>query len=47
MPPPGDQEIRLEFITPFENRAGRIVTLATILLILTMALFRRKWEPFL
>jgi hypothetical protein len=24
---------------------GRMVTLATLLVLLTMALFRRRWEP--
>jgi hypothetical protein len=29
--PPGDAEIRLEFVTPLENQIGRIVTLFTVL----------------
>ena len=28
--PPGDREIRLAFVTPLENRVGRVVTLATL-----------------
>jgi hypothetical protein len=43
--PPGNADIRLEFMTPLENRVGRMVTLATLLVLLTMALFRRRWEP--
>jgi hypothetical protein len=43
--PPGDGDIRLEFLTPLENRVGRMVTLAALLVLLTMALFRRRWEP--
>jgi len=43
--PPGNADIRLEFTTPLENRVGRMVTLATLLVLLTMALFRRRWEP--
>lgn len=39
--PPGEQEIRLQFVTPLENRVGRGVTLATLLL---LALF---WIPAL
>ena len=37
--------IRLEFVTPLENRVGRMVTLATLLLLsFGMALFRRTLE---
>jgi hypothetical protein len=43
--PPGDDEIRLEFRTPLENTVGRIITLATILLLLSMAILRPFWEP--
>jgi uncharacterized membrane protein YfhO len=43
--PPGDGDLRLEFVTPLENRVGRMVTLVTLLLLLAMALFRRRWEP--
>jgi hypothetical protein len=42
--PPGDDEIRLQFLTPLENRIGRIATLATLLVLLTMALAPRFWE---
>jgi uncharacterized membrane protein YfhO len=42
--PPGDAEIRLEFTTPLENRVGLLVTLATLLVLLALALFRRFWE---
>ena len=40
--PPGDQEITLAFATPFENRAGRVVTAITglVLLGLFFAAFR-------
>jgi hypothetical protein len=43
--PPGDDEIRLEFVTPQENRVGHMVTLATLLALVSMALFGRRWEP--
>ena len=33
-PPPGQQEVHLRFATPLENRAGLVVTLATLLAIL-------------
>jgi uncharacterized membrane protein YfhO len=42
--PPGDREIRLEFTTPLENRIGRIVTLLTMLLLLSLAVFGPRWE---
>jgi uncharacterized membrane protein YfhO len=42
--PPGDREIRLEFTTPLENRIGRIVTLLTILILISLALFRVRLE---
>jgi hypothetical protein len=32
--PPGDQEIRLEFVTPRENRVGRAITVLTVVLLL-------------
>jgi hypothetical protein len=31
--PPGTEEIRLEFPTPFSNKVGRVVTLASLLLV--------------
>ena len=31
--PPGEREIRLQFVTPFENQAGRALTAITLLLI--------------
>jgi hypothetical protein len=43
--PPGDQDIRLEFHTPLENRVGRLITLVTFLVLLTLLFFRRYWEP--
>jgi len=43
--PPGDDEIRLDFRTPLENTVGRILSLATILILLSMAVFGRFWEP--
>ena len=42
--PAGDHEIRLEFMTPLENRVGRVVTLAALLLLLAMLVFGRRWE---
>jgi uncharacterized membrane protein YfhO len=44
--PPGDQEIRLAFVTPFENRIGRILTLATFLVLFGLVLFSVRWERF-
>jgi hypothetical protein len=44
--PPGDREIRLEFVTPLENRIGRLVTLATLALLLILVVFRMRWERF-
>ena len=32
--PPGDQEIRLQFLTPLEERVGRVITLVTVVLLL-------------
>jgi hypothetical protein len=46
-PPPGDREIRLAFVTPLENRAGRLATLATLLALLGLVVFGRRWEGFL
>ncbi len=43
--PPGDDEIHLQFVTPLENRIGRNVTLVTMLILLSMALLKRYWEP--
>ena len=31
---PGDREIELEFVTPLENRVGRLLTLLTIVILL-------------
>jgi hypothetical protein len=42
--PPGEQEIRLEFVTPLENKVGRMVTLATLLLLLSLAVLGARWE---
>jgi hypothetical protein len=39
------REIRLEFRTPLENQVGRLITLAVILVLLSMALWLRLWEP--
>jgi hypothetical protein len=44
--PPGDREIRLAFVTPLENRIGRIVTLATLALLLILVVFSARWERF-
>jgi uncharacterized membrane protein YfhO len=45
--PPGDREIRLAFVTPLENRVGRILTLATFLALLGLVVFSVRWERFL
>ena len=34
--PPGDREISLAFLTPLENKVGRVVTLLTLAVILGM-----------
>jgi uncharacterized membrane protein YfhO len=34
--PPGEQEIRVAFVTPLENQVGRVVTLITLLVILAL-----------
>jgi hypothetical protein len=39
--PPGDAHIRLEFVTPLENRVGRIVTHAHLALLLSLMAFFR------
>ena len=44
--PPGDREIRLAFVTPLENRVGRILTLATFALLLVLVVFGMRWERF-
>jgi hypothetical protein len=44
--PPGDREIRLAFVTPLENRVGRIFTLATFLVLFALVVFGVRWEPF-
>jgi hypothetical protein len=43
---PGDREISLAFVTPFENRVGRVVTLATLALLLILVVFSVRWERF-
>jgi hypothetical protein len=45
-PPPGDREIRLAFVTPLENRVGRLATLATLVLLLSLVVFGMRWERF-
>jgi hypothetical protein len=43
--PPGDEDISLAFVTPLENVVGRIVTVATLLMVLVvlgLAVFRRR-----
>jgi hypothetical protein len=42
--PPGEHDIRLEFLTPLENLIGRIATLVTLLVVLALVLFGRFWE---
>jgi uncharacterized membrane protein YfhO len=44
--PPGDQEIRLAFVTPLENRIGRLVTLTTFLALAGLVVFSVRWERF-
>jgi hypothetical protein len=44
--PPGDREIRLAFVTPLENRIGRILTLATFLALAGLVVFGMRWERF-
>jgi hypothetical protein len=45
--PAGDQEIRLVFATPLENRVGRMVTLATLLALAGLVVFSGRWERWL
>jgi len=42
--PPGDGQVRLEFVTPLENRIGRMVTMVTMALLLSLAVFGVRWE---
>lgn len=46
--PPGDQEIYVAFVTPLENRVGRVVTGCTVVVILALLWFglRRERERF-
>ena len=44
--PPGECDIRLEFLTPLENRVGRGVTALTLTLLLSLMIFARRWEPW-
>ena len=43
--PPGDQDIRLQFETPLENKGGRLATGVTLLLLLSLVVFGTRWEP--
>ena len=40
--PPGDEEIRLQFVTPLENRVGRVIAPVTALLL--MLLVATEWR---
>src|ERR1017187_4635781 len=42
--PPGDGEVRLEFVTPLENQVGRIVTLLTLLILVGLTAGSARWE---
>ncbi len=42
--PPGDREIRLAFVTPLENRVGRIATLLAMLTIVALIAAGLKQE---
>jgi uncharacterized membrane protein YfhO len=42
--PPGDREIEMAFVTPIENRVGRIVTLITVVAILALLWFGFRLE---
>ena len=42
--PPGDGEVRLEFVTPLENQVGRIVTLLTLLILVGLTAWSARWE---
>jgi Mrp family chromosome partitioning ATPase len=44
--PPGEHDIRLQFVTPLENRVGRGVTALTLALLLSLMVFVRRWEPW-
>ncbi len=43
-PPPGDREIAIAFLTPLENRIGRVVTALTLLVILLLIAFGIREE---
>ena len=43
--PPGTHDIVLAFVTPFENRAGRILTLLTVLTLIGLLARRARTEP--
>jgi hypothetical protein len=34
--PPGDREISIAFVTPLENRVGRVLTVLTLAVILAL-----------
>ena len=40
--PPGEHEIHLSFPTPFENKAGRVVTALTVLALIAMVVRERR-----
>jgi hypothetical protein len=40
--PPGDREIELEFLTPLENKVGRVVTGLTVLGLLGLCWMGRR-----
>jgi hypothetical protein len=42
--PPGQREVRLEFVTPFENQLGRIATLLTLLVLLGLIAWSARRE---
>ena len=45
--PPGDQAILLAFVTPLENRVGRVVSGIALLVVIALIAFgaRVRWTP--
>jgi uncharacterized membrane protein YfhO len=42
--PPGEREVRLEFVTPLENQIGRILTLLTLLVLVGLIAWSVRQE---
>jgi uncharacterized membrane protein YfhO len=42
--PPGEREVSIVFLTPLENRVGRVVTAFTLLVVLALLIFGIRGE---